>query len=744
MLRVTAPLLLLRRSFIQILPEVSAALNLGRPVVALESTIIAHGLPHPQNLQLAIDVSDIIRSRGGVPATIAIKDGICRVGLDVHEMEDLSLSGAEGRAAKCSTRDLPLVVKEEQSSVSSSLFHSRASKTSSTTTAAAAAAAAAGKVQWGATTVAATMRIAHLAGISTFVTGGTGGVHRGGETSLDVSADLVELSRTPVVVVSAGIKSILDVRRTLEVLETYGVTVGTWQSTDFPAFFSPIGGMPSPATFDTAYDVASAYVVGKELGLSNGILVAVPNHDPAGINVEIAIQESIARADDAGITGRDITPYVLRTVAEKTSGDSLRSNISLVKRNAMIGADIANSISTLLSSQRKEKEYTFTGRSTTVVVPSSSSSSSSLTPTSRIIMQQQQQQQQRQQQQQQLPPTPPPRVVCVGGSVIDTIATSNSYIPGTSNPGNIHRSYGGVGRNITEVLGRLGSLPLFYTAIGDGCHDVGSDMIAQLVDDCGVLTTLESVHIAPDSNTANYLALLDETNDLVGGVADMEVLSTIPIPTVEDLRGVELLVLDANAPLDKLTTIATNGVMAGCQICVDPTSVPKAKMLCKSNNDEFVKCLNYIFPNQDELLAMAEVIITTTTTTNDELENDDNDDDNQHLRDAASILISRMNSDFAHVIITLGKSGVLLASSITNNGGGPKFTHFPVPNSINNNIKSSNGAGDTLCGAFLHAILQGASVDDAIVFGMEASLLSLDCAECAISPLLTTLKYKSR
>ena len=513
MFRATAPLLLLRRSFIQILPEVSAALNLGRPVVALESTLIAHGLPHPQNLQLAIEISDIVRSKGGIPATIAIKDGICRVGLDAREMEDLCLSGAEGRATKCSTRDLPLIVKRERSSASSSLFHSQTSQTTSSSTT---AAAAAGKVQWGATTVAATMRIAHLAGISTFVTGGTGGVHRGGETSLDVSADLVELSRTPVVVVSSGIKSILDIRRTLEVLETHGVTVGTWRSTDFPAFFSPVSGITSPATFDTAYDVASAYVVGKELGLSNGILVAVPNHDPAGTEVEIAIRESIAKAYDAGITGRDITPYVLRSVAEKTSGDSLRSNISLVKRNATIGADIANSISTLLSLRRKEEnEYTtYTGRSstTTVVVPSSSSSSSSsLTPTSRIIMPQQPQQRQ----QQQLPPTPPPRVVCVGGSVIDTIATSNSYyIPGTSNPGNIHRSYGGVGRNITEVLGRLGSLPLFYTAIGDdGCHDVGSDMIAQLVNDCGVLTTSQSVRVAPDSNTANYLALMDVTND---------------------------------------------------------------------------------------------------------------------------------------------------------------------------------------------------------------------------------------
>jgi sugar/nucleoside kinase (ribokinase family) len=234
------------------------------------------------------------------------------------------------------------------------------------------------------------------------------------------------------------------------------------------------------------------------------------------------------------------------------------------------------------------------------------------------------------------------------------------------------------------------------------------------------------------------LALLDNTNDIVGGVADMDVLSTIPIPTVEDLLGVELLVLDANVPLDKLITIVTNGVSARCQICFDPTSVPKAKILSTSN--EFVKCLNYIFPNQDELLAMAKVV-SKTTNNYDELVNDDNNDngDNQHLRDAASILLSRMNTNFAHIIITLGKSGVLLASSTTN-GGGPKFTHFPVPNSITT-IKSSNGAGDTLCGAFLHAILQGASVEDAIVFGMKASLLSLDCAECAISPLLSTLKY---
>lgn len=149
-------------------------------------------------------------------------------------------------------------------------------------------------------------------------------MHRGGELSLDVSADLIELSRTPVVVISAGVKSILDIKRTLEVLETFSVPTGTWRANEFPAFFSPKSGVASPARFDSAMDVASAYLVGRELGMSNGMLVAVPNDDPAGQNVEAAIQEALEEADAAGIEGRDVTPFILRTVAEKTSGDSLR------------------------------------------------------------------------------------------------------------------------------------------------------------------------------------------------------------------------------------------------------------------------------------------------------------------------------------------------------------------------------------------------------------------------------------
>lgn len=309
--------------FLRVQDDIQEAVAQGKPVVALESTIVAHGMPFPQNLQLVKEVEAILRVKGVVPATIAIRDGICQVGLSSEELEDLARAGEEGRARKCSTRDLPMMI-------------ANANK--------------AGKQHrsghlWGATTVASTMRLAHLAGISTFVTGGIGGVHRNGETSMDVSADLTELRQTPVVVVSAGIKSILDIRRTMEVLETNGVPTLGWQTDEFPAFFSPTSGVPCPARVDCADDVAAAYWAARGLQLPQGMLVAVPNHDPAGANVERAIQAALLEADERGIRGQDVTPFILKAVAQKTDGDSLRSNMALVRQNANVGADIAISIS---------------------------------------------------------------------------------------------------------------------------------------------------------------------------------------------------------------------------------------------------------------------------------------------------------------------------------------------------------------------------------------------------------------
>jgi pseudouridine-5'-phosphate glycosidase len=301
--------------------RVKDALAQGKPVCALESTIVAHGMPFPENLKLAQEVEQILEDRGVVPATIAIRDGICRVGLSKEELYDLARSGEEGRAQKCSTRDLPMILAKAASQENK------------------------GGTMWGATTVASTMKLAHLAGISTFVTGGIGGVHRNGENSLDVSSDLTELGHTPVVVVSAGIKSILDIQRTMEVLETNCVPTFGWQTDEFPAFFSPSSGIPCPARADTAKEIADAYWFARQLRLPQGMLVGVPNIDPAGANVETAIQAALKEAEELNIRGRDVTPYILKEVAEKTEGDSLKSNMALVRQNAKVGAEIAIAIS---------------------------------------------------------------------------------------------------------------------------------------------------------------------------------------------------------------------------------------------------------------------------------------------------------------------------------------------------------------------------------------------------------------
>jgi pseudouridine-5'-phosphate glycosidase len=324
----------------QIQDRVKDALAKGSPVCALESTIVAHGMPFPENLKLAQEVERILEEKGVVPATIAIRDGVCRVGLSEEELYDLARSGEEGRAQKCSTRDLPMMI-------ATAMAAATAATATATATATASQIAEDNKAKtiWGATTVAATMKLAHLAGISTFVTGGIGGVHRNGQYSMDISSDLTELGQTPVVVVSAGIKSILDIQRTIEVLETNGVPAVGWQTDEFPAFFSPSSGIPCPSRADTAEVIADAYWAARKLNMVQGMLVAVPNNDPAGANVETAIQAALAQAEELKISGRDVTPYVLKQTAAKTEGDSLRSNMALVRQNAKIGADIAIAIS---------------------------------------------------------------------------------------------------------------------------------------------------------------------------------------------------------------------------------------------------------------------------------------------------------------------------------------------------------------------------------------------------------------
>ena len=295
--------------YLDVNPEVAQALAEGKPVVALESTIISHGMPYPQNVETALQVEQIIRENGAVPATIAILGGRLKAGLTAEEIEYLGKTGT--KVTKASRRDLPVIVARKMD---------------------------------GATTVTTTMMIAHMAGIKIFATGGIGGVHRGAETTMDISADLEELAHTPVMVICAGAKSILDLGLTLEYLETHGVPVIGYGTEELPAFYTRKSGYKVDYRLDTPEELAEAFMAQRDMGIEGGMLVTNPipeeySMDPDVINK--AINQAIEESVKAGIHGKETTPYLLAKVKDITGGDSLDSNIRLVFNNAALAARTA-------------------------------------------------------------------------------------------------------------------------------------------------------------------------------------------------------------------------------------------------------------------------------------------------------------------------------------------------------------------------------------------------------------------
>ncbi len=295
--------------YLEVSEEVKLALSEGRPVVALESTIISHGMPYPKNVETALEVERVIRDNGAVPATIAIIKGKLKAGLSREEITYLGKKGLD--VTKASRRDLPILAAREED---------------------------------GATTVAATMIIAALAGISVFATGGVGGVHRGAENTMDISADLDELSQTPVVVVCAGVKSILDIGLTLEYLETKGVVVLGYRTKDMPAFYTRKSGFSVDYQMDTPLEIAKAFQAKEDLSLKGGMLVANPIPEEYSMDADFIsakIDEAIAEAGSLGIKGKETTPFLLDKIQKITGGESLASNIQLVYNNAALAAQIA-------------------------------------------------------------------------------------------------------------------------------------------------------------------------------------------------------------------------------------------------------------------------------------------------------------------------------------------------------------------------------------------------------------------
>ena len=300
---------------ISVNPEVQAALEKGLPVVALESTIISHGMPYPQNVETAVRVEEIVRENGGVPATIGIIDGVGIVGMTPEEIEKFGKRGKEIK--KVSKRDLPIVLA---------------------------------KGEWGATTVASTMIFASRANIEFFVTGGIGGVHRGVETTLDISADLEELAQRDMTVICAGPKAMLDIPKTLEYLETKGVSVLSYQTDELPAFYSRHSGLKTDYGVKDAKEAALIVKTRRDLGLNGSILIANPiseedSLDPVLMNE--AIDKAIIEMEEKNIQGKECTPFLLEKIVELTNGTSLESNIKLVFNNAKVGTMIAKEYSQL-------------------------------------------------------------------------------------------------------------------------------------------------------------------------------------------------------------------------------------------------------------------------------------------------------------------------------------------------------------------------------------------------------------
>ncbi|KAM3870523.1 uncharacterized protein ACN63O_005641 [Diretmus argenteus] len=635
-------------------PSVSQALAEHRPVVALESTIITHGMPYPHNLSTAKEVEAIVRAEGATPATVGVIQGHVHVGLSSEELDHLARSTT---SLKVSRRDLPYAISKGLS---------------------------------GGTTVSGTMIAAYKAGIPVFVTGGIGGVHRDGENSLDISADLTELGRTPIAVVSAGVKSILDIGRTLEFLETQGVCVATYgTSNSFPAFFSPQSGFTSPYHVCNAEEAAELIAGSLSLGLQTGLLFAVPipeEQAAAGQQIQEAIQTAVAEARAEGIRGRDVTPFILQKVNELTEGKSLQANIALIHNNAKVGGQIACA----LSQHMKERKL----RHTTRHHGERSSDSQS-------------------------------NVVVIGGINVDFIAKGKAekLLFGQTNPGSVCQSFGGVGRNIADCLSRLNHRPLFISAMGTDLHSEA------VLNHCKHMNT-SGVARLQEQSTATYCAVITERGELSLGLGDMDIHQHISEQYVSQfetqLSSASLVCLDGNIPVSTVDYVCSIAKKHAVNVWYEPTDSDKA---CKPFLSEAWKSLSYSSPNLAELCTMTKTLgIPTSEVQPSSLD--------EVL--SCALALSRPLLEHLHcLVVTLGAKGVLVcgehvAGSVNlqprkekRRRGRLCALHYPALPVTTEETMNVSGAGDSLAGGMMAGILQGRDTNSCVQMGLLAARLSL-------------------
>ena len=749
--------------------EVLNALNNNIPIVALESTIISHGMPWPRNLDVAKEAENIVRENGACPATIAVINGICKIGLNDNELKRLAAASLSNdnkteilHVAKASRRDLAHVCANRG---------------------------------WAATTVASTMLLAQRAGIRVFATGGLGGVHRGAEETFDISADLIELGRTKVVVVCGGVKSILDIPKTLEVLETQGVPVLSWKQKNFPAFFTADSGLVSPLRVDSSHQVAQMMYSADVLGLNHGMVVAVPNPDPAdGAVIDHAIRLALKDAEANNIRGASITPFLLAQIEKATGGSSLEANIKLVMNNVKIATDIAKEFSVISCKSPtsvSSEDIKFHSK-TDFNIEMNSQKQDIVNILSKTIH-----------------TSSAKPVVVFGGSVVDYTGMCSTSVPtivGSSNPGTIRNGFGGVGRNVAEAICRLGGDATLVSAVGD--DEQGRSLISHATN-AGVDTN--RILKVIDLHTPSYLAVHDHESNLVVGIADMEAIGRLDVDQINvnagAIKRAQVVVTDANLPQESLVRIAKLCTSYNVPLVFEPTSNHKCALPVQHG---FLNDISLIKPNFGEIQAILRAKLF-------ECENDGSTFEGkanvEHiLRDLETSLITdtrlggieahlsltqddtvqstlalvlarllRRGSAYwrmrksnpeqqlesshtlngavrpiigEHVVLSLGNQGIKWAGPVDILGGeaacdmvsddGVGIRHFSCPsllsdtesgeveaagedNIIDNTSSaiSSSGAGDTLCGAIVQGLIMGKAVPDVAHYALQAAALSV-------------------
>ncbi|KAM7536961.1 hypothetical protein Aperf_G00000066879 [Anoplocephala perfoliata] len=638
--------------------EVREAVASGRAVVALESTILTHGLPADRAVKLAADVEATVRANGAVPATIAVMDSRLRVGLTFSDIERLINASSRGHAKKVAIRDLPFALNCKDHN------------------------------QVFGTTVSATSFIANMAGIRVFATGGIGGVHHGAEISMDISSDLLALQTIPVAVVSAGVKSILDIPKTLEVLEAKGVTIASVGTDTFPAFFTRNSGCRSPGRVDSPDEAAHLFATSLLIRPSAGILFAVPipeNLQAVGKTITEAIERALKEAEEAKIWGADVTPFLLERVRQLTGDASLEANIHLVLNNATFGAQTAVSLTNFLNGTLDCCAC--------------------------------------------IPKETKPQIVVVGGSNFDMaiklrpekLKTTEDIYPPASYPGTIEvLGGGGVGRNLAETVGRLSPSHLFLTAISN--DTAGQDLFGH--------HPFISWKTAPTSDplarTAKYVGVLNSTGELLFGVADMDIHQQItPAFVDQELQNVDFSTLkvicsDGNVSVETLRKLVSLAQFHEVPFWYEPTDLHKCtKIVEVAISDHPIEAIS---PNLAEFTTIFEKVAKR------ELEVDPLSQ--KSLANCANEIRRNLTILATNWVVKLGRDGVLFVNKT-------EAYHFTSPVVDQTSIVSVSGAGDTSVGTLLYLrYVKNWPWKRALIGGMRAAELSLACKR----PVPDTLK----